>query len=52
MKIKLSEILILDIDNEKLVSWQYEKITKIYTFTFVDNTVWKYEALNKKLYMI
>lgn len=44
MQLKLSKILVIDIDDENLINWSYEKITGIYTFTFVDGTVWKYES--------
>lgn len=52
MKIKLSSILQIEVDDDKLVDWSYEKITGIYTFNFIDGSTWKYESKCKSLYQL
>lgn len=50
MQIKLSSFVQIDIDDDKLVNWSYEKITGIYTFNFIDGSTWKFESKSKILY--
>lgn len=52
MKINLSSILQIDVDDDKLVNWSYDKITGIYTFNFTDGSTWKYESKCKSLYQL
>lgn len=52
MKIKLSSILQIEVDDDKLVNWAYEKITGIYTFNFTDGSTWKYESKSQSLYQL
>ncbi len=52
MKIKLSSILEIEVDDDKLVNWSHEEITGIYTFTFTDGSTWKYESKCKNLYQL
>lgn len=52
MVIKLSDILQINVDDEKLVEWSHDRITGIYTFTFIDGSTWKYDSKYKKFYLI
>lgn len=52
MKIEFNEFMLLDIDDENLSTWSFERITGIYTFNFIDGTTWKFESETKRFYQI
>lgn len=52
MKIKLSSFLQIEVDDDKLLNWSYDKITGFYTFNFIDGSTCKYDSESKILYSL
>ena len=52
MTIKMKDSIIIDIDNNSVVSWYVDEVTHIYTITFTDGSCFKFDVNNQAFYML
>lgn len=52
MRIAFNDFMSLEIDDDNLSTWSFDRITGIYTFNFIDGATWKFESELKKFYQI